>query len=119
MSVTEDHCRRLIKMFDEEKKGVLSRTEFVDFVKFVWLHLWLEEQRLQRMMELDSLEAEWRVSNLLDMWHHNMIGLKGRWGTVCNSPDVPEWLKQTLQDSSMTEMCYKRFAELTQIKMGF
>jgi len=105
-------------MFDEEKKGVLSRTEFVDFVKFVWLHLWLEEQRLQRMMELDSLEAEWRVSNLLDMWHHNMIGLKGRWGTVCNSPDVPEWLKQTLQDSSMTEMCNKRFAELDADKNG-
>lgn len=111
MSVTIDHCKRLIKMFDEEKKGVLSRTEFADFVKFIWLQLWAEQQRLQQMMELDSLEAEWRITNLLDMWHHNMIGLKGKWGTVCNSPDVPAWLKETLMDSSMTEMCEKQFDE--------
>eukprot|EP00746_Dinoflagellata_sp_MGD_P162294 gnl/MRDRNA2_/MRDRNA2_89788_c0_seq1.p1 gnl/MRDRNA2_/MRDRNA2_89788_c0~~gnl/MRDRNA2_/MRDRNA2_89788_c0_seq1.p1 ORF type:complete len:1450 (+),score=368.34 gnl/MRDRNA2_/MRDRNA2_89788_c0_seq1:99-4448(+) len=112
MSVTIDHCRRLLKMFDEDKKGVLSRTEFADFVKFIWLQLWLEQQRLQQMMDLDSLEAEWRITNLLDMWHHNMIGLKGKWGTVCNSPDVPAWLKETLQDSSMTEMCHKQFDDL-------
>jgi Ca2+-binding EF-hand superfamily protein len=112
MSVTTDHCKRLIKMFDEEQKGVFSRREFVDFVKFIWLQLWLEQQRLQQMMELDSLEAEWRITNLLDMWHHNMIGLKGKWGTVCNSPDVPAWLKETLQDSSMTEMCQRQFDDL-------
>jgi hypothetical protein len=64
------------------------------------------------MMELDTLEAEWRITNLLDMWHHNMRGLKGRWGTVCNSPDVPAWLKETLQDSAMTEMCQKQFDTL-------
>jgi Ca2+-binding EF-hand superfamily protein len=99
-------------MFDEEQKGVLSRTEFTDFVKFIWLQLWLEQQRLQQMMELDSLEAEWRITNLLDMWHFNMVGLKGKWGTVCNSPDVPAWLKETLMDTSMTEMCEKQFSEL-------
>lgn len=112
LSVTIDHCSRLVKIFDQEKKGVLSRTEFVEFVKFVWLHLWLEEQRLKKMMELDSMEAEWRISNLLDMWHHNTLELKNRWGTVCNSPDVPEWLKHTLQDSTMTEACNKQFDEL-------
>jgi len=118
MSVTIDHCRRLTKMFDEEKKGVLSRREFVDLVKFIWLHLWLEEQRLQQMMDCDSLEAEWRIANLLDIWRHNMRGLKDRFGSVCNSPDVPDWLKATLQESAMTEMCHNQFVELDKDKNG-
>jgi len=117
-SVTMDHCKRLIKIFDQEKTGVLSRKDFVDAVKFIWLQMWLEEQRLKQMIELDSLEAEWRITNLLDMWHHNMVGLKGRWGTVCNSPDVPPWLKETLQDSSMHEVCQKQFDELDVDKNG-
>jgi len=99
-------------MFGAENANVLSRKEFVDFVKFIWLQMWLEEQRLKQMMELDTLEAEWRITNLLDMWHHNMRGFKGKWGTVCNSPDVPSWLKESLQGSDMAEMCKTQFVEL-------
>merc|ERR1719316_2021961 len=44
LAVTIDHCRYLTVIFDEDGNGVISRDEFVNLVRFIFIVQWLQEQ---------------------------------------------------------------------------
>lgn len=46
LSVTLDHCRRLMDIFDADRNGVLNRDEFVLFVKFLLTISFLEQSAI-------------------------------------------------------------------------
>lgn len=46
LSVTLEHCKRLMDIFDDDRNGHLNRDEFAQFVKFLLTISYLEENRI-------------------------------------------------------------------------
>jgi len=46
LSVTLDHCKKIMEIFDADKNGHLNRDEFVLFVKFLLTISFLEQNSI-------------------------------------------------------------------------
>lgn len=53
-TLTEEHCRRFVDIFDIERNGVITKTEFVHFVRFMMVMSYMETPEGQ----LTAMEAE-------------------------------------------------------------
>jgi Ca2+-binding EF-hand superfamily protein len=120
MSITYDHCTRFVEMFDQDKKGVLSKGEFCDFVKFVWFMRWLESQDEQSLEVIGAEQAaaaqadeDSQVLNyMLEMLHSDHKELKRQFGKLSSSPSVPDFIRNALNDEGFAKMCDQKFAKL-------
>merc|ERR1719160_433634 len=70
MSITYEHCIRFMELFDDSKSGNLTRTEFYDFAKFMYLMMWMDSVRQEKEMN-DIIDGELKIDELLDMMQHN------------------------------------------------
>lgn len=46
LAIGEEHCERLLEIFDKDGNGVLEMHEFIDFVKFIFTMSYLEQNAI-------------------------------------------------------------------------
>merc|ERR1719352_1733866 len=114
VSITYEHCARFVDMFDQDKNGVLSKSEFVDFVKFVWFMRWLESQEEQAVAPEPAPvdDGITRIDQMLDMMHNDRQEIKNQVGRLSCSPVVPDFIQKTFQDEGFIAMCLEKFDSL-------
>lgn len=44
LDITQDHCEHLLSIFDEDNSGTIEQDEFLEFVRFIIVVTWLQEQ---------------------------------------------------------------------------
>jgi len=44
LDITMEHCQHLLEIFDEDKSGTIEKNEFLEFVRFIVVVTWLQEQ---------------------------------------------------------------------------
>jgi len=64
--VSEEHCLRLAHLFNNDSTGLLSANSFVDYMRFVVVMGWLEEQTGADAVELHRTEGEQRVEDVVE-----------------------------------------------------
>jgi Ca2+-binding EF-hand superfamily protein len=108
ISVTEEHCKRFIEIFDASKTGVLSKKEFADFVKFIFMMRWAEQ------VETEAIEGELRVHGMLDMVRQDKKAV----GRLSVNPMLPPWMLEQFADPSFQAQCEAHFDKLDRNKDG-
>lgn len=115
VSVTYDHCSYFIEVFDQDKKGLLSKSEFCDFVKFVWVKRWLESQKQQTAGTVASETVPTdngiaRIDQLLDVMYNDYQELmKKQIGRLSSDAVEPEFIRKAFQDESFIAFCLAKF----------
>jgi len=113
--VTIDHCRYLTIIFDEDGNGVISRTEFVQLVRFIFVVQWLQEQpRPPAPPPQDFL-----IDNMLEILEDNVMAIKQEFTRILSSPDTPAWLKETIQSQEFAAECAKYYDQFDVDGNGF
>lgn len=65
-TLTRDHCRRFVDIFDIERNGVISKMEFVHFVRFMMIMSYMETPEGQQIqMDEEVVESLNQVDSLL------------------------------------------------------
>merc|ERR1719478_88448 len=59
MAITLDHCKRFLKIFDDTNSGNLTRPEFFEFVKFMYLMQWLESVEPQKKSQAKAAAPQY------------------------------------------------------------
>ena len=60
IAVMEEHCKRFIEIFAASKTGKLSKKEFADFVKFIFMMQWAEH--CKRFIEIFDASKTGKLS---------------------------------------------------------
>eukprot|EP00746_Dinoflagellata_sp_MGD_P158374 gnl/MRDRNA2_/MRDRNA2_86455_c0_seq5.p1 gnl/MRDRNA2_/MRDRNA2_86455_c0~~gnl/MRDRNA2_/MRDRNA2_86455_c0_seq5.p1 ORF type:complete len:1290 (+),score=317.82 gnl/MRDRNA2_/MRDRNA2_86455_c0_seq5:478-3870(+) len=107
ISVTFEHCKRLIELFDQSGSGVMDRDAFLEFVKFVWFMRWLESQESQSAEE-QIIEEELAIHDMLDMVQKDRSAV----GRLSSNPVVPSYLQEMFDDPQFKLSCMAKFDAL-------
>jgi len=105
LSVTIDHCRYLTVIFDEDCNGVISRDEFVQLVRFIFIVQWLQGQE-RPPPPTDEADL---VNQMLDILSSDVAAIKKEYSRIMSSPQTPDWLKETLLTEEFGAECQKYF----------
>jgi len=117
-TITNAQCVELCAIFDQDKNGVLSRSEFVDFARFVMVVAFLEtsegEDAVYAAQEGMAIEAgERQVEDLLQTLR------KGKEGVQKVLPFLPQWLVDGICSDSFAADCQQRFESLDADQNGY
>eukprot|EP00930_Biecheleria_cincta_P002558 TRINITY_DN10356_c0_g1_i2.p1 TRINITY_DN10356_c0_g1~~TRINITY_DN10356_c0_g1_i2.p1 ORF type:complete len:843 (+),score=210.03 TRINITY_DN10356_c0_g1_i2:91-2619(+) len=64
--LTDEHCRRFVEIFDFERNGVITKSEFVHFVRFMMIMSFMETPEGQiNAMEVEAERDNRDVENLI------------------------------------------------------
>jgi len=117
MSITFEHCVRFMEMFDDSKSGNLTRAEFFEFAKFMYLMMWMDSMRQQKEME-DIVDGELRIDELLDMMQNNKRVVRQQFERASACPDLPAGLSEVMASDEFKQKCDERFDQLDEDKNG-
>jgi len=114
LSITYEHCIRFMEIFDDSKSGNLTRKEFFEFAKFMYLLMWMEDVQQQNALLNDEL----KVDELLDMMQHNKGVVRQQFGRASACPDLPPDLLECMSSDEFKERCAVEFDALDADKNG-
>jgi Ca2+-binding EF-hand superfamily protein len=117
MSITFEHCVRFMEMFDDSKSGNLTRTEFYEFAKFMYLMMWMDSVRQEKEMN-DIVDGELKIDELLDMMQHNKHVVRQQFGRASACPDLPPQLTELMAGDEFKQRCDAQFDQLDEDKNG-
>jgi len=70
VNITEEHCNKMALIFDEDKNGVISRSEFSNLVRFIIIIEWLQEKEVQKA---ESLQRSHGVDAQLELTNKQLV----------------------------------------------
>jgi Ca2+-binding EF-hand superfamily protein len=114
MSVTEEHCERLIEIFDCSETGKLSETEFLELVKFVFMMRWMEAEGEDEPDAPSAAQAaeEAAIDEMIETMHRDRTEVKRQIGRFSMSSAVPEWIRVQFSDEGFLSECHQKFDAL-------
>lgn len=117
-SVELTHCQQMLEIFDEDKNGVISREEFVDFARFVMVNCYLKSDEgrglLGAVEEVKAIEAgEEQIEALLGALKNGKAGVQKTF------PFLPLWLVEGLCNEQFAASCQEKFEALDVDQSGY
>jgi len=72
IALTKEQCLKFVDFFDTEGTGVISKAEFIDFVRFMIIMAYLESEEAKAVAAAENLAAgEKKIEELLYMLEHD------------------------------------------------
>eukprot|EP00933_Yihiella_yeosuensis_P023864 TRINITY_DN18541_c0_g1_i1.p1 TRINITY_DN18541_c0_g1~~TRINITY_DN18541_c0_g1_i1.p1 ORF type:complete len:681 (-),score=174.89 TRINITY_DN18541_c0_g1_i1:94-2136(-) len=113
LALTESHCIQFVDIFDVQRNGVITRQEFVQFVRFMMIMAFLETEEGQQV----SLEAE--VSKGTSMVEGLLRQLEKDRTTIQKVMSLlPEDIFKQLTSDEFVLHCRQVFSDLDKDKTG-
>merc|ERR1719265_713878 len=109
---------KLLETFDDSKSGNLTRDEFFEFVKFIYLMQYLDTRANAMSEEMAIIEGELRVDDLLDMMQMDRTQVRKQFGRASLCPDIPVELQEFMGSDEFKKKCEDRFDALDANKDG-
>merc|ERR1719379_1765120 len=106
LSITMEHCRGFAGVFDANKDGVISRSEFRRFFEFfiVFETLSSDPQLLEDILVAQGIiEGQFRMNENLKLFKDNVETVDMIFHLL------PDWIKAFVQNEGFEEYCNKEF----------
>jgi len=112
-TLTRDHCRRFVDIFDIERNGVISKMEFVHFVRFMMIMSYMETPEGQ-LIQTDQEEAD--ALHQVDSLLHQLETDRSAIAKVM--PLLPQELYNELTSPQFVEEINQAFKQLDKDSSG-
>jgi len=112
-SMTAEHCRHFVDIFDVERNGVITRAEYCTFARFMMIMAFLETEEGQlAQLDLEVTKGYAAVDDLLHM-------LESDRDTIHKIvPLLPDAVYADLTSDKFVMECHERFVQLDKDKTG-
>jgi len=112
-SLTSEHSRHFVDIFDSERNGVITKGEYVNFVRFMMIMSFMETEEGKRVeMDKTITQGQEAVEELLLMLEQD------RKAVHKVIPLLPQDIYNELTSDAFVKSCHDRFIELDQDKTG-
>jgi Ca2+-binding EF-hand superfamily protein len=113
ISLTKEQCLRFVDFYDADGNGVICKTEFIDFVRFVMVMAYLETEDGQAINTFADMSiGEKKVEDLLYKLEHDRNAIHKI------VPLLPEKLFEQLTSDAFVQSAHDRFEVLDTNKNG-
>jgi Ca2+-binding EF-hand superfamily protein len=110
VALTKEQCLKFVDFFDTEGTGVISRAEFIDFVQFMVIMSYLEDEDMKALAAADNMSTtsagEKKVEELLYMLEHDRDAVHKI------VPLLPEKVFDHLTSDEFVRESHAKFVEL-------
>jgi len=113
IALTNDQCLKFVDIFDTERTGVISRSEFLNLARFMIIMAYLETEEGRVVQDIVDLSmGDKKVEELLQMLQHDANAVHKIIAML------PEKIFDEVTSDEFVEQCHQRFAELDMDKNG-
>jgi len=112
-SLTQEHCRHFVDIFDDKRNGVITRAEFLNFARFMMIMGFMQTEEGQLVVnQVELVQASEGVEEFLATLE------KDREAVHKVIPLLPKEVYSEITSDAFSLSCHERFMELDKAGAG-